>query len=145
MPRRRPGHRRVLDRQDHDCESDATESAVGLSVGGAGRLGSARSMARIQKTRLLRPCGQSRLGVGLASYNQSMRNARRLEESRAVESTEDIHDAAVRLRQELTQKLMRELPPMAQTTGWSANMDRERVYAPPTPHLFCPTFLAVCA
>ena len=78
------------------------------------------------------------------SYNQSSK-ARRLEESTAVESTEDIHNAALRLRQELTKELMRELPPVAASTGWSANMDRERVYAPPTPHLFCPTFLAVCA
>ena len=55
------------------------------------------------------------------SYNQSS-NARKT-------STEDIHDAALRLRQELTKELLRELPPVCASTGWSANMDRERVYA----------------
>ena len=66
------------------------------------------------------------------SYYQSSK-ARRLEESTAVESTEDKHEAALRLRQELTKELMRELPPEAASTGWSANMDRERVRTENTP------------
>ena len=67
------------------------------------------------------------------SYNQS-RNARRLEESRAVESTEDIYDAALQLRQELTKELLHQLPPMPQATGWSANMSRERVRSTHSQH-----------
>ena len=77
------------------------------------------------------------------SYNQSSK-ARRLEESTAVESTEDIHNAALRLRQELTKELMRELPPVAASTGWSANMDRERVRTANTP-LFVSHFFWPCA
>ena len=66
------------------------------------------------------------------SYYQSSK-ARRLEESTAVESTEDKHEAALRLRQELTEELRRELPLEAASAGWSANMDRERVSTANTP------------
>ena len=67
------------------------------------------------------------------SYNQSS-NARRLEDSTAVESTEDIHNAALQLRQELTKELLHQLPPMPQVTGWSANMSRERVRSTHSQH-----------